>query len=227
MDDSKWERWSALGGIAFVVLILISAFIPGSPPKTSDSAAKIAKFVGDHPDALRWGAYIAASARCSSSGGSGAVWRTLRRAEGGEPRLTVVAIAGVVFGTALFAVNGVLLAMPAILGVKATGGPEGTKFFYVFATNLGAGGSIGVAVFVGAFSAVILRSGTMPKAIGFAGGLVAVLDLVGAASVSSTKDALFVIGFIGFFATLLWVIAVSVLMYRGAGSKPASAGSAA
>jgi len=29
MDDSKWERWSALGGILFVVLILVGGVSPG------------------------------------------------------------------------------------------------------------------------------------------------------------------------------------------------------
>src|ERR1700704_4099555 len=90
MDDSKWERWSALGGILFVVLILVSAFLPGSPPKTSDSAAKIAKFVVDKHDELRWAAYLGALAAVPLFWFAGAVWRLLRRAEGGEPRLAAM-----------------------------------------------------------------------------------------------------------------------------------------
>ena len=60
MDDSKWERWSALGGVLFVVLILVAGFLPGSPPKTSDSAGKIANFITDKNDEVRWAAYIGA-----------------------------------------------------------------------------------------------------------------------------------------------------------------------
>ena len=62
MDDSKWERWSALGGVLFVIMILVGAFLPGSPPKTSDSASKIAKFIADKPDELRWAGFIGALA---------------------------------------------------------------------------------------------------------------------------------------------------------------------
>src|SRR3954465_9478939 len=62
MEDAKWERGSALGGILFVILVLASAFLPGSPPKPSDSALKIARFVRDNDDALRWAAYLGALA---------------------------------------------------------------------------------------------------------------------------------------------------------------------
>ena len=48
MDDSKWERYAALGGIWFVVLSVISAFLPGAPPSTSDSVGKIVKYFSDH-----------------------------------------------------------------------------------------------------------------------------------------------------------------------------------
>ena len=58
MDDSKWERWGALGGILFVIMVLVSVFLPGSPPKTSDSAAKIVKFFADNGDEIRWAGYI-------------------------------------------------------------------------------------------------------------------------------------------------------------------------
>jgi len=29
MDDRNWERWGALGGILFVVLVAITAILPG------------------------------------------------------------------------------------------------------------------------------------------------------------------------------------------------------
>src|SRR5713226_4786660 len=150
MDDSKWERWSALGGIAFVVLVLISAFIPGSPPKTSDSAAKIAKFVGDHRGELRWATYIGGIGTVFLVWWLGAIWRTLRKAEGGDPRLTVVSIVGAVFASIMFAIGAVVLAIPAIVGVPAAGGATGTRFFYILSTNLRSGGELGIALFVGA-----------------------------------------------------------------------------
>ena len=29
MDDRNWERWGALGGILFVVLVAVTALLPG------------------------------------------------------------------------------------------------------------------------------------------------------------------------------------------------------
>jgi hypothetical protein len=52
MDDAKWERYAALGGIWFVVLSVVSAFLPGAPPSTSDSVEKIAKYFSDHAGAI-------------------------------------------------------------------------------------------------------------------------------------------------------------------------------
>ena len=101
MDDSKWERYSALGGVAFAVLIAVAGFLPGSPPKTTDSAAKIARFFTDHGDAIRWSAYLGGLGTITALWWSGAVWRLLRRAEGGIPRLAVVALGGIVFAAAI------------------------------------------------------------------------------------------------------------------------------
>jgi len=41
MDDSKWERWGALGGILFVVMVVVAAFLPGSPPTTNDPTGDV------------------------------------------------------------------------------------------------------------------------------------------------------------------------------------------
>jgi hypothetical protein len=219
MEDSKWERWSALGGILFVALIVASVVLPGSPPKTSDSVAKIAKFVADHRSELRWAAYLGGLGTVAILWWLGAVWRLMRRGEGGVPRLAVVAFGGAAFASVTATLAGVILGVVAILGVPASGGASGTKFFYVLSTNVGAATNFGVALFIGAFSAVIIRSRILPVALGWIGAL---LFLVGGATVATTDDAFFVIGFIAFFAFLLWVLVVSVLMLRGPSAEPVS-----
>ena len=57
MDDRNWERWGTLGGILFVVLVAITALLPGYPPKTGDSARKIAGFITDNGDEIRWASH--------------------------------------------------------------------------------------------------------------------------------------------------------------------------
>src|SRR5262249_55220165 len=126
MDDSKWERWGALGGILFVVMVVVSAFLPGSPPKLTDSTADMVKFVADKDDQLRLAGYLSAWATVPFFWFFGSLWRLLRRAEGGEPRLTVMAALGGGFAAVIGALGGVMLATLPIIGVK-TLGPNGVR----------------------------------------------------------------------------------------------------
>ncbi|MGZ4757393.1 MAG: hypothetical protein ACXWA9_21025 [Acidimicrobiia bacterium] len=220
MEDAKWERWSALGGIVFVVLILVAGFMPGTPPKTGDSAAKIANFVTDKGDELRWAGFIGALAVVALFWFLGGVWRVLRRAEGGNPRLTVVALSGALFASVMATIGGIGLGVLGITGVAGTGGPNTTRFVYIFSTNLAVATAFGLAIFVASFSAVILRSGFMPKALGWIGAVIALVALASGGIVASTRDVFFDLSFAAFAAFSLWLLIVSVLMLRGAGSEP-------
>jgi hypothetical protein len=215
VDDSKWERWGALGGILFVIMVLVSVFLPGSPPKTSDSAAKIVKFFGDNGDEIRWAGYIGLLATIPLFWWLSSVWRLMRRGEGGAPRLAVMALGGAVFATVTAAIGAIILAVVPLVGLGSVG-PSGARFFYVLGANIGAAPLIGIAALIGAFSAVIIRSGVLPVVLGWLGALVALIALVGAAVVATTNDTLFAISFVGFAASALWVLIVSIFMLRGA-----------
>ena len=222
MDDSKWERWGGLGGILFVVLIAVSAFLPGSPPKTSDSATKIATFVNDNRDGIRWASFVGALGTIALFWFLGSVWRVLRRAEGGSPRLAVMAVLGAAFAATMAAVGGIVLSAVGIVGVNGAGGPTGTRFFYIMATNIGAGTVVGIAVFVGAFSAVILRTGVFPRFLGWIGALIALVAVLASASTASTRDEYMVLGFITFVAFMLWLLVISIMIVRGSASERAA-----
>ncbi len=222
MNDSKWERWSALGGIMFVVLVTVSAFMAGTPPNTSDSPAKIAKYIADNRDAIRWAAFVGGIGTIALFWFLGAVWRILRRAEGGAPRLAVVAVTGAVFAASMAGVAAIILSTLGIVGVAGSGGAAGTKFFYLLSVNIGVGTALGIAVFLGAFSAVILRTGVFPKALGWLGALIALDAVLATAGASSTNDTIAALGLVAYLAFSLWVLIVSVLMLRGAGAEPST-----
>jgi hypothetical protein len=217
VDDQNRDRSLALAGIVFVVLILIAGFLPGSPPKPSDSAAKIAKYVVDKSDQLRWAGFVGALGSIVLLGWLGAVWRLLRRAEGGVPRMAVGAALGAAMAAALFNAGGVLMSAVAIVGVPSIG-KSGTRFFYILFNGLGAAGGIGVALFVGVFSTVIIETGVLPRVMGWLGALVALALLIGGGAIASTRDVFFVFGFIGFIGFALWVVVVSLMMFRAAGA---------
>jgi len=222
VNDNRWERWSALGGIVFVVLITVQALMAGSPPNTSDSAAKIAKFVADNRDAIRWATFVGAVGTIALFWFLGAVWRILRRAEGGTPRLAVVAVIGAVFAASMAGVSAIILSTLGIVGVAGSGGTAGTKFFYLLSVNIGLGTALGIAVFLGAFCAVILRTGVFPKVLGWVGALIALDAVVATAGASSTNDTIAALGLVAYLGFSLWVLIVSVLMLRGAGAEPST-----
>src|SRR5215218_5172172 len=79
VDERRSERPLALAGIVAVVLLAVSALTPGSPPEPDDPAAKIAKFLVEKSDQIRWAGFIAALGSIVLLAWLGAVWRMLRR----------------------------------------------------------------------------------------------------------------------------------------------------
>ena len=224
MDERGSERSLALAGVVGVVLLAVSALIQGSLPKPDDSVAKIAKFLVDKVDEIRWAGFIGALGSIVLLGWLGAVWRLMRRAEGGEPMFAVVATGGAVFAIAVVNVSAVLLSVMAIVGPQALGASQ-TRTLYLFTNNLIALGAMGLGLFTGAFATVIIRSGVLPRVLGWIGALIALVLLATGGGVASTRDVFFYLGFAGFLAFSLWALVVSVLMYRAPAraSEPASA----
>ena len=212
MDDRNWERWGALGGILFVVLVAITAILPGYPPKTGDSARKIADFIGDNGNEIRWAAFTGGLAVIALFWWLGSVWRLMRRGEGGSPRLAVTAFAGAVFAAVMATIGAVSLAVIPVIGTHTFEHAQ-IRYFYILSTNIAVATMFGAAVFVGAFSLLIIRRHVLPPIMGWLGLIVAVLGIVGGPVVSSTRDAFFYVAFAGFISFLAWVVIVSILMF--------------
>ncbi len=225
MDERGPERSLALAGIVGVVLLAVSALMQGSVPKPDDPVGKVAEFLVDQRDQIRWAGFIGALGSIVLLGWVGAVWRLMRRAEGGEPMFAVAATGGAVFALAMANVSAVLLSVMAILGPKSLGASN-TRTLYLLTNNLIAAGAMGLALFTGAFAKVIIRSGVLPRAIGWIGALIALVFLAAGGGIASTKDVFFSLGFGGFLAFALWTLVVSVLMFRSAARASAVASAA-
>jgi len=214
MDDSKWERWGALGGIVFVVLVVVTILLPGEPPGTGDPAGEVAKFIVDKGDELRWSAYISGVATIFLFWWLGSLWRLMRRLEGGSPRLAVSTLAGGVFASLLAVLAGITLGALPIIGVAQLGA-GGARAFYVVATCLGFGALFGIAVLVGSASILFIRMRSHAL-LGWFGVVVTVVSILGGYAVASSRDSVMMLGFIGFCGALLWVLILSILMLRNA-----------
>ena len=221
MDDSKVERWGAWAGIAFVVLILVTAFLPGSPPKLSDSSAKITKFFVDKADEMRIVTYVGGLATVAVLLWLGALYRVLRRAEGAA-QLSVSALAGGIIAAALTTTGGVVLGAVAILKLQNGIEPAGVRFFYVLGNMLVIAAGFGVIVLIGATSLIVARTGIMPKWIAVLGLVDVLLWFVATGAVTSTKDFVFYFSLAAFGLFAIWVLSVSIMMLRSAGEGSGS-----
>ena len=213
MDDAKWERAAGAGGILFVVLALVSAFLPGAPPMTSDSAKEIAEYFNDHADAIRQASFLGIIATLPIVWWTAAMYRMLDRATG-NARLGVMLAVGVAIATVAAGASAIVFATVALMGVGGSGGLSETKFFYVLGTNLNALVAIGTALAVGSVSAGVLRTGMMPKWLGWLGALVALVAVGGSLVGVSGNDAVMGLLLVGFLGFSLWLVIVSVLMLR-------------
>jgi hypothetical protein len=215
VDDSlKWERYSALGGgILFIVLVVASILIPGSTPMASDSPTKILNYFRDHKDSIELAAFIGGLAAVPILWWAGSLWARLRRAEGGQPRLALVAVLGLVLGGAGQVVSGAVLSTVA-LRLDAVG-PNSARFFFVLGTGAAAAGSVGLAVMVLATSVLVFRTGVFPRWVGWLGAIDAIAFLVASYSVASTSDTIAAFGFASFILWAIWILTLSIIMFRG------------
>jgi hypothetical protein len=213
MDEKQWERWGALGGVVFVVLVVVSAVIGGSPPKPTDSALKIAKYFRDNQDALKIGSYLNGIGLVVFLWFLATLFGRLRRAEGGSGRVSGIALTGAVVALTIATVANGITAY-AVLH------PLGSASSFQVATILFGYAGFAIAVFVAATSIVVLRTSLLPRWLGWIGAVVALLWLVGAAAVSTENDTINGIGFVVFLLWAIWLLVVSALLYRATTAAP-------
>lgn len=207
MDDKKIEKWAALSGAVFVVLAMIGAFIAGSPPKVSDSNAKIVKFVVDNKDSLKVGAYLGGLGLVFFLFFLGIVWTRLHGAEGGPGRLAGTSAMAGVAGVAIAGVGFAINAYGALH-------PLDSPTTYRLSTIVLGMFSFAALVFVEAASIVIIRTKFLPVWLGWLGMLSALLWLVAGAAVATEDDTIFAVGFAAFFVWALWLLIFSVMLFR-------------
>jgi hypothetical protein len=212
MDDTRWERYAAVGGIVFVVMNVIGALLPGSPPAADASAAKITEYFKDHTGAIEAAQIFLGVGVIGLVWWFGSLWRMMVRAEDGRPRMAVVALLALSATAGLALLSGALTSATA-LRIDDVGG--GSRFFYLLAGVIIATTGFGVVAFLGAVCALNYRTNFMPQWITYLGWLVAAGFLGGSLGSASDNTAFLVLGFISFLAWCVWIISVSVVMWRG------------
>jgi hypothetical protein len=208
MERSNREWLLPLTGIAFIVLLLVSFIIVGEPKDADNPPGEIAEWYLDNKDAAQVGAFIGVVAGAVLIFFAAYLRKVLAAAEG-EPSmlpilvlvgLSIVAIGGAIDNMLLFASAEAAddISAPQIQTIQAIWDND---FFPLF---------LGLLVFLWSVGISVLRTGVLPRWMGWVAVVLGVLALAGP---------------IGFFAALgaaIWILVASILLSLQA-RRPASA----
>jgi hypothetical protein len=213
MDDKRWERIAALGGVAFVVLNIVGSIIQGAPPSSdSDSPAKIADWFVDNGDGIRVAVLLGGLAMIGLVWWFGSLWRRMAHAEGGNHRLSVVALAGLVAAGALASASFAVLSAIA-MNIDDMDAAD-VRFFFMLSNVLLALSAPFIVAHLAAVNALSMRTGFLPRWITIIGIVASALFLVASGAAATDADGIMIFGFLGFIVWSLWILCVSVFMWR-------------
>lgn len=219
MVDSQVRRFTAIAGILSVVLYMVSAALIFDLPDINASASVWSSYVASHAPQLLgevyvWGATTAAVA-CFLAG----LWSALRHAERASDMLATLGLGA---GFMIWAIALAGFAPALVLGYRAGALDSATVKSLSDLLLLGATlSAFPTAISVGAFSALILRTGAIARWVGWFGFLVVLAHL--AAAGAFAQDSFFSPSVVSVFVApplyFLWVLFVSVALLRRASKQ--------
>lgn len=200
MYGFRWERWSALAGVLFVVLLVIGVAMSGDTGDTPDKVRAYYEEGGNRAKEIA-AYFLIAAAGLAFVSFLGTLREMLVRAEGGPGTLSALVFGpGVAFVSLLLAGSAVSRA-PAALAETAdfTLDPNTAEMFDAAGYLTIVAGMMIASVLVLSASTAALRTGVLPAWLGWAGLIIAVAML-------------FSIFFVPILAFLAWVLAVSLVL---------------
>jgi len=198
MNGRNSHEWLVplVTGLGFAVLLIISFIVSGDPKSADDGPAQVAQWYRDNKDAAEIGSFIGVVA-----GGFliffGAYLRRVFEPGAGLMlsilpliAVAIVAVGGAIDGMLMFAAAEAADDIPApeIQTIQAIWDNDFLPFL------------LGVLVFNWSVGLAVLRSGALPKWLGWWGIVFGVLTLAGP------------IGFIGAPGAALWILIASVML---------------
>jgi hypothetical protein len=205
MERSSREWLVPLTGILFAILLIVSFIVQGEPKGADHSANEVKQWYLDNKDAAEVGAFIGTVAAGVLIFYGGYLRKVL---DGAGPMLsilpliglTVVAVGGAIDGLIIFATAERAKDLP----------PESVRTLQTLWDNDFLPLFLGTLVFNWSVGFAVLRSGALPKWMGWAGIVFGVLSLAGP------------IGFLGAIGAALFIIVSSIMLSMRA-RPPASA----
>lgn len=208
MKRSGVERFAPLAGVLYVGLVVVSFVLSGDPPDTDESAASFADHWQDKETEMIVSAILQTYAAVLLVWFAASLRSAIARVEEGAARLATIAFSGAVILAAGILVDG---SIKFAVAEGADDAPAATtqtlsilyeNFFLIFA-----GGN---ALFLLGAGLALVRLRPLPAWLGWVALVLGVLNLTPA-------------GFVALIVSMVWILIVSVLLFRaeGAGAGPA------
>ena len=215
MNNARWGQIGAAGGIVFVVLQMAAQALiqvgGAEPPFDAPADTIAAFFMARNSQLFALGDYLSTLSLIAFLWFLGSLWNTLRRAEGEPAWLSFVAAAsGLMIVAAVSAGGGWAL---AVFRKDEGLDPQVARLLFdqgnfAFANAWAMLASLSLATGV-----VCIRTGALPRWLGWSGVLIAG-GLLAARAVWASSGLVFV----PFGLCYLWLIATSVVLIRRAGT---------
>jgi hypothetical protein len=197
-----------LTGAAFIVVAIISFIVGGEPKDASHPATEIADWYIDNKDSVEIGAFIGVAATVLLVFFGAYLRNVLRAAAGGTDMLSLVSFIGVVVVAVGFAIDTTIL---IALAERADDiDPIAVQSLQALWDNDFVPIALGILLFLWATGISVVRSGALPKWIGW---IMILLGIV----------ALTPIGFASFIGTAVLILVISILLAARARSAAPSA----
>ena len=208
--ERKSREWLVpLLGVASIVVLVVSIIVQGSPTSADHPPSQVQQWYQDNKDAAEISSFIGVVAAAGLIFFGAYLRKVLEAAEGPGSMLpilvviglSIVAIGGAIDGLLLFAAAEAAddIPGPEIQTIQAIWDNDFLPFF------------LGTLVFLWAAGLSVLRSGALPKWLGWFAIVFGVISLAGP------------LGFIGALGAAVWIIIASIMLSVRARSASAPA----
>jgi hypothetical protein len=198
-----------LTGVAFIVVAIIGFIVGGEPKDASHPATEIADWYIDNKDSVEVGAFIGVAATVLLVFFGAYLRNVLRVAAGEDDMLSLVSFIGVVVVAVGFAIDTTILI--AIAERADDIDPIAVQSLQALWDNDFVPIALGVLLFLWATGISVVRSGALPKWIGW------IMILLGVVALTP-------IGFASFIGTAVLILVISILLaVRARSAAPTAA----
>jgi uncharacterized protein DUF4386 len=216
MQTPRRDIWTPLAGFAAAVTFVVGVILASNSPDNKDPDAKVLSFYAKHSNrvGIIVGAYVLVFFALFLIWFAAGLRQRLRGAEGPGGRLTDVALGGGILSAVGIAVGGIALASVSA-GQSFGGSPLHTADIARYLASFGFGmilivGMFGAIALIDAVSIVIMRTGVLPRWLGWLGFVCGVLLLFG-------------VVFLPMIALPVWLIAASIVLWGRESPEAAAA----